>query len=341
MNQKFFYLTGFLLAAVCGAACTYFTKKFAIKNNIVNNPNPIVSQHKKPIAYLGGAGVFFGFLLSYLLTHLTFIKDFLTNEKIKNRVQPEDLLICGLAFLTLGIYDDLKVLKPLRKFILQFLITIFCVWFGIRSEIFHNKIFDFIFSVFWILTIINAVNFTDVCDGLVSSISIIIFLLCGLFLPHSNLLCFIIAGSVVGFFVFNSPRASIFLGDGGSHLLGFFIAAFTLKCTRDMNVLDGILWLVFISGIFLFELIFITSIRIKKGKPWWKGSPDHFSLRLQKAGYTRWQIILGVTIITAVIVIFGCKMKIINISYKLISALLFIIISAICWKYLLKWEVEK
>jgi UDP-GlcNAc:undecaprenyl-phosphate GlcNAc-1-phosphate transferase len=340
MNKNLYYLTGFLIAAACGIICTFLTKKFALKNHIVNNPNPIVAQHKKAIAYLGGAGVFLAFLMSYILTHLTFIKEFLSNEKIKNRVQPEDLLICGFAFLTLGIYDDLKVLKPLRKFTLQFFIAIFCVWFGIRSEIFHHSVYDFIFSVFWILTVINAVNFTDVCDGLVSSVSIIIFLLCGLFLPHSNLLCFIIAGSTAGFFVFNSPRASIFLGDGGSHLLGFLIAAFTLKCTKDMNFLDGILWMFLISGIFLFELIFITSIRIKKGKPWWKGSPDHFSLRLQKAGFTRWQIIFGATIITAAIVFVGCKMKMIDISFKIISLLIFFIISVLCWRYLLKWEVE-
>jgi UDP-GlcNAc:undecaprenyl-phosphate GlcNAc-1-phosphate transferase len=175
----------------------------------------------------------------------------------------------------------------------------------------------------------------------VASISIVIFLLCGFLLPHTNFLCFTVAGALLGFFIFNSPKASIFLGDAGSHLLGFFLAAFTLKCTRGMDFLNGILWMIFICSIFLFELVFITTVRIRKGKPWWKGSPDHFSLRLQKAGYTRWQIIFTVSVITSVSVFIGCKMEKINVSFKLISLLLLIFISAVFWKKLLKWEVEK
>lgn len=341
MNKNLYYLTGFLIAAACGIICTFLTKKFALKNHIVNNPNPIVAQHKKAIAYLGGAGIFLAILFVYAYTHFKFLNDFISKEHIKSRVRIEDLLICGFAFLAMGIYDDLKVLQPLTKFILQLVIAVACVWFGIHSDFLQNKTADFLFSVLWILIVINAVNFTDVCDGLVSSISIVIFLVCGLLLPHTNFLCFIIAGSLLGFFVFNSPKASIFLGDAGSHLLGFFLAAFTLKCTKGMNFMDGILWMVFICGVFLFELIFITTVRIRKGKPWWKGSPDHFSLRLQKAGFTRWQIIFAVAIITTAIVITGCKIEMINISFKIICLFLFLTVAAFCWRYLLKWEVEK
>jgi UDP-GlcNAc:undecaprenyl-phosphate GlcNAc-1-phosphate transferase len=43
-----------------------------------------------------------------------------------------------------------------------------------------------------------------------------------------------------------------------------------------------------LCGIVLFELTLLVLVRAKKGLPWWKGSPDHFSLRLQAAGLSRW-----------------------------------------------------
>jgi UDP-GlcNAc:undecaprenyl-phosphate/decaprenyl-phosphate GlcNAc-1-phosphate transferase len=89
----------------------------------------------------------------------------------------------------------------------------------------------------------------------------------------------------------------------------------------------------------IFELLFITTVRIKKGKRWWKGSPDHFSLRMQSAGFKRWQVDIIAAFISAVFVIMAfCVPHMKNwLKYFLFAGT--IILFGFIWKTLLKWEV--
>ena len=98
----------------------------------------------------------------------------------------------------------------------------------------------------------------------------------GILLPDLRIFCFLISASTFGFLFFNSPRASIFMGDAGSHMLGFLLASTGIMKSHDFYFFDAAVWLVLLASLPVFELIFITTIRLKRGMPWWKGSPDHF-----------------------------------------------------------------
>jgi UDP-GlcNAc:undecaprenyl-phosphate GlcNAc-1-phosphate transferase len=101
-------------------------------------------------------------------------------------------------------------------------------------------------------------------------------------------------GACGGFLIVNWPPARIYLGDAGSHLLGYTLAVMTLPDPASIRVVPGsLLFGPLLLGVFLFELSFITTIRLNKGLKWWKGSPDHFALRTQAAGFSKVSTVLG------------------------------------------------
>jgi UDP-GlcNAc:undecaprenyl-phosphate GlcNAc-1-phosphate transferase len=321
-----------------GAIFTVIVRSWAIKNNIVNKPNPIIPQHVKPIPYLGGVGILSGILLSIFVTYL-FYEEFY--KELSAPTKPILAIISGgILFLAWGIYDDVKQLQPFPKFTGQFFISILSVSLGLQTNMFHLPFIDYAFSVFWILFIVNALNFTDVCDGLAGSIAAITFFIIGILSPESRLFCFLIAGATTGFLFFNLPKASIFLGDAGSHFLGFLLAAVGIMGTNDLPFSDAVIWILLLSTAPVFEFLFITVIRIKKGKPWWKGSPDHFSLRMQKAGFTRWQVVAIAVSISSIFVTIACYVPIMDEWLKYLVFAIAILVYGFIWKTLLKWEVE-
>ncbi len=327
----------FFLAALAWGVCfTWLVRFYALKMNIVNKPNPIVPQHVKPIAYLGGVGIMTG---AMLMIACSYHFDIPFNKLHKPFPSVIPLVIGASSYLAWGVYDDLKQLKPFPKFLGQLTIAILCVSAGLRTTLFHIPFVDFIFSVFWIGLVVNALNFTDVCDGLVGTICTVSFFIIGFFKPELRIFCFLIAGTTAGFLFFNLPKASIFLGDAGSHLLGFLVAAVGIYGSQNAPAIDAIAWLMLIASVPLFEFLFITLIRIKKGLPWWKGSPDHFSLRLQKGGFTRMQINIMAGAGSAVVVTIACFFAAFALWGKIAAVLLITLLYAIAWNFLLKWDV--
>ncbi|MEO7310672.1 MAG: MraY family glycosyltransferase [Chitinophagaceae bacterium] len=335
MNRIFLSAAG--IAA--GIIVTFFVRKTAIKFRIVNDPNPIVPQHTVPVAYLGGLAILIS-VSSVLIVIYFFFPGLNSYFKTEKHVLTA-IITDSILFTLLGLYDDLKQLKAITKFSGQLLLSVIAVSIGLQSGIFGNDTLDKIFSVFWILFVVNAVNFTDVCDGLMSSICAVTFLTIALLVPGINLFYLVFASATIGFLFFNAPRASIFLGDAGSHLIGFLFAATGLAGTTERSVFDAVVWLWLIAAIPVFELIFITTIRIRKGLPWWKGSPDHFSLRMQAAGLSRWQINIIAILVSLLTVTVACLFLQFDVTAKSVTVFLILLFFAICWKVLLKYEVTK
>lgn len=261
---------------VMAMLATYLTRAVARKLSIVANPNPIVPQHREPVAYLGGVGLAVGLICGILFS----------------LCRPGfGVVVGGLGMLLLGLVDDLRPFRPVHKLLAQTIIAVVAAALGVSWGLTGNMPLDFTLSAFLILTWVNAVNLTDVCDGLVGGLAAIAFL--GLFAigGFSNPVSALAAVACCGFLVFNKPPASIYLGDAGSHLLGFLLAAISLENMDSGGWKVGV-GTVMCSTVFFFELIFLVVVRAFKGLPWWRGSPDHFSLRLQAGPFTRWQTVL-------------------------------------------------
>ncbi len=266
----------FIAAIASGLFSTWLAKYFAISNNIVNQPNVVIPQHTKPIAYLGGAGIYLGILIMSLIIYLP------------TSTVPIIFLGLSTGYMILGVVDDLTIFGPVVKFIFQLVLAILSVSLGVYFSFTGIVALDMFISGFWILVMVNAFNLTDVCDGLVGGLSVVAGLMLFFHVRDVDLLPMIVAGSTIGFLFFNSPPASIFMGDAGSHLLGFIFAYFSLILPAGNHIMYDFFPIALVSGVMLFELIFLIYARTKKGLKWWKGSPDHFSVRLQAIGKSKW-----------------------------------------------------
>ncbi|ENX36811.1 hypothetical protein F889_00062 [Acinetobacter colistiniresistens] len=313
-----------IFSILCGWFLTWCMRKIARKLGFMAKPNPLNPSHIYPVAYMGGVAVSFTIIIFYFLY---------TTEW--------DLFwVVGLlGFLLVGIWDDLYTPKPLLKFLIQSicaLITAFSygVWLTNIPSVLQIG-----FTAFILLFSVNAVNLTDVSDGLVASLGIIICLALSLLLPHSiEVISISCTGALIGFLFWNKAPASIYLGDAGSHVIGATIALLCLEAYKNTPTINTAISLILFVSIFIFELFLLFIVRYKKNIPFWQGSPDHFALRLQAAGFSRQQT----AILAALANIYVVTLGLLNIKYPQCLWLwlwLYVIVAYYSLHFLLKWNV--
>jgi len=146
-----FLITFYVVPILCAVA---------IKINAVDVPDGKIKMHKRPTPYLGGIGVFLGFLVALGLT-----LPFHNNLWL--------LVIGSTLLLFFGLIDDLIVMKPYQKFFGQIVVALCFLKAGfyLKEQFFYNY-WNIGISFFWILSIINAFNLVDVMDGLATLIAI-------------------------------------------------------------------------------------------------------------------------------------------------------------------------
>ena len=263
----------FLVSAFVTVVAATALRAFARRVGLVDAPDPLVPQHKAPVATLGGAAVATGCALT-LGTGLA---------------EPLQLGLgvgAGIA-LAAGVVDDVRDLPIVAKLALQAVAAGAAIALGLDLDLTGNGPVDAAVAFIWILVVINAVNLTDVCDGLVPGLAAIAFFALAVLEPGSSGPAIAAAGACVGFLALNAPPASIFLGDAGSHFLGFLLAAVALAAVQGGESPPNLVPPVLVLGLFLFELVFVVVERSRRGVPWWRGSDDHVALRLQAAGLSR------------------------------------------------------
>ncbi len=259
-------------AFVAGVPLVWLARAAAKRTGFVAHPNPIVASHRSPVPYLGGAAIAVAMLLAG-----AFVRPALGTAAV----------LPGLAFLLLGLADDRRAFAAAPKFALQVAAAGCAVAAGARAPLTGMPIADAMLSGLWILVLVNAFNFVDVCDGLLAGVALVFFAFAAIAIPQGRDLAALAAGATLALLTANRPPAKIYLGDAGSHLLGFVVAWLCLAPGPHAVGMTRAAWALAVP---LAELVFITAVRIAKGLPWWKGSPDHFALRLQARGWGAWRV---------------------------------------------------
>jgi len=215
------------------------------------------------------------------------------------------ICVCAVAAVVLGVIDDKHAMRASFKFTGQFLIAFAMVFFGgLHITIFINSPFLTIpISVFWIVFIMNAMNFFDNMDGLSVGTAAIAFLFFtaaawsgGQFFVAALSACS--AGACCGFWLFNKAPASIFMGDAGSHLVGFLLAVVSARVTYYNPETSGaaagkfsILIPLFVLAVPIFDAFAVVLIRLHAHKPFYVGDHNHISHRFVRMGLTRPQAV--------------------------------------------------
>jgi len=241
---------------------------------------------------------------------------FLLKHGLGVRALPLAGIFAGaIGMLVVGILDDRHELSPRWKFIGQLFIAGLVAASGVRITLFiHNQLFSYAITILWILTLINAFNFMDNMNGLCAGLGAIgawhfalVAAAAGQYLVA--LIAFATFGALVGFLPWNFPRARAFLGDSGSHLVGYLLAVlailphfYTPLHPRRWAVLIPLLVLAVPLG----DLVWVVFLRWRIGQPFYQGDNNHLSHRLVRMGWTRARAVLVIWLLAVVVGALGC-----------------------------------
>jgi UDP-GlcNAc:undecaprenyl-phosphate GlcNAc-1-phosphate transferase len=201
------------------------------------------------------------------------------------------ILMGALLFLGLGLLDDIVELAPSSKITCQLLLGSACVGLGLTARVSEWSAMNGILALVWILVVVNAVNLIDVSDGVAAGLIVVALVTFSFLEPAASPFFLAVAGTCFGFLLFNTPPASVLLGDAGTHFLGFVLAAGALETTGGAHPWHAQVSSTLVLGVPLFELFFVVAVRVRKGLRWWEKSPDHIAFRLHAAGLSRWQAV--------------------------------------------------
>ena len=239
--------------------------------------------HLRPVPTLGGAGMAIAFLLAaWPIAPLG-----ATTGDVWL------IIAASLTMFVLGLVDDLRPTGPSVKFAAQIATAIGFIVLAPDVTITGQPVADALIAVIWFVGITNAFNLLDNIDGLAAGVATIAgaFLVASLLVSGSAALASLalpvaaITGVAAGFLIYNWHPASIFMGDGGSHLLGAFFASATLLAVPHLQIEGGgatiavVLLLVPCADT---ALVILT--RQLSGRSAFVGGRDHLSHRLVALG---------------------------------------------------------
>ena len=290
-NKEYFLL--FVMAYFLVGALTPLMRKIAIANEVIDRPNSSHKSHKKPVPYLGGIAIIIGVITISYATSL--VSNFTTNTFWL----ATSVLGPALALGLIGLWDDLKNLNPLPRFVAQNVAGIFTASILIITNNVGNPtgsvIFDSIVTVIWVVGICNSINFFDNLDGgaagtvAISSMALVFLALNGdQYLIAA--LATVTAGSTLGFLVWNKSPAKIYMGDAGALFLGVLVATLTIRLRPNSETQMGAYFTpVFLLAIPIMDTTVAVFSRLRRHLSPFQGGQDHLSHRLIRAGLSRKQ----------------------------------------------------
>lgn len=290
---------------VISAILTPLVKKLAVKLNVIDIPKDSRRVHNKPIPLLGGLAIYFSFLITLILN-----KGPLTSS--------EKGLILGATIIVIGGFiDDKYNIKPWCKLLFQVSAALVLIYFGIKITIVTNPlspIYEFVnvgvlsipFTVIWVVGITNALNLIDGLDGLAAGIALIsaitIFIIAVLNgRNEAAMLILIFSGSIIGFLPYNFNPATIFMGDTGSQLLGFMLAAISIEGAIKSAAAFSIAVPILALGIPIYDTLFAMIRRKINGKPIMQADRGHLHHRLLDMGLNQKQAVMIMYVISAIL----------------------------------------
>jgi UDP-GlcNAc:undecaprenyl-phosphate/decaprenyl-phosphate GlcNAc-1-phosphate transferase len=304
----------FLVAAALAVVLTPLVRRVAIARGWVDQPNHR-RVNKAPVPRGGGVAV----AASFLVVALAWI---VINNAYELAPVPRSidswelpgLILGGVVATILGILDDTFQLRARWQLLGQVVLALLAVVAGITVNSINNPFgpgnislggpYAVGFTVLWIVGMINSINFIDGLDGLSSGIALIAAATLGLLSltfavgqPFIGVLCFALAGALLGFLRWNFHPASIFIGTSGVMFVGYTLAVLSILGTAKVAVA------LLVLGVPIIDTFWIIVRRLATGKSPFTPDRGHIHHRLLDMGLSHSQTVLfiyGVCIVLAV-----------------------------------------
>jgi len=299
-NKEYFllFVTSYLLVSVL----TPLMRKIALATNVVDNPNAAHKSHKKAVPYLGGVAITIGIISISYSTSL--VSDFTSATFWLATSVLGPALVLGL----IGLWDDIKNLSPLPRFIAQSIAGIFTAGVLIITNNVGNPtgsdIFDAVITIFWVVGICNSINFFDNLDGgAAGTVAISSATLAFLALTGDQYLIAALAtvttGATLGFLVWNKSPAKIYMGDAGALFLGVLLAILTIRLEPNTDTQIGsYLTPIFLLAVPILDTTVAVTSRLRRHVSPFQGGQDHLSHRLIRGGLSRKQAAISLWLLS-------------------------------------------
>ena len=315
---------------------TPIVRSIAFRVGAVDNPNAR-RINKVPMPSSGGLAIFLSFLVSALILMPKVLKGIPGVVSYFDYILP--VVIAALIITATGYMDVIFELKPRTK-MLGIIIGAVIVWAftDFRFDSFKipfggpllefNSVVTFFLTVFWIISITNAMNLIDGLDGLVSGVSIIslgtMALVSYFFLPQTDfyltLTILLLIACIAGFFPYNYHPAIIYLGDTGALFIGFMIGVLSLQGLKNSTAV-AVITPVIILGVPILDTTVAIIRRKLSGRPATEADKMHLHHRLLAMGFTHRGAVL---VVYGIAILFSLIALLLNVSSRVGGMLLII-----------------
>ena len=331
-NTEYFLL--FVITYALVGVLTPVMRKIAIANQILDVPTSSHKSHTKAVPYLGGVAILIG------VTFVSYLALAFSSFTVSNFLLATSVLGPALVMGLIGLWDDLKNLLPLPRFIGQSvagLVVAAALVLGSNVANPTGSTFaDVLITVIWVVGICNSINFFDNLDGGAAGTAAI----SAIFLTYLAInsgqafvaaLSIVVAGATLGFLIWNRAPARIYMGDAGALFLGVLLATLTIRLNPDTQTSIGS----FATPILLLAIpILDTTVavisRLRRGVSPFLGGKDHLSHRLVRAGLSRKLAAIALWLLSATFALFAVILT--NVAEK--YEVYFVAVTAFLWALL-------
>jgi len=346
----------FVASFISALAATALCKKIAVRYGIVDRPDKTVKTHKEPIAYLGGLGMLIG-LIAGIFVGLAIVQSDQLGRIVKWIF---GILAGGAIACFVGLADDILDIEPWQKIVGQACAAFVLIAVGIVPNIsgilafLHlpvggtlERVLQGFIVIFFVLGATNSLNLLDGLDGLCAGVTAVItiaMLILSVHLatwdfsevgdPVRLIICLGLVGGVFGFLPFNHHPAKIFMGDAGSMLLGFLVAALMMLFAEGTPR-----W--WFAAIVVFGLPILDTAtalvrRLLNKRPFFVSDRGHLYDQMIDRGIPLRKTVLISYLLAALYAAIGVSMAIITkvrtVYTIFIYAVIFIISALVIWK---------
>jgi len=275
MSPELNAAAAFAVAALVTYVATPVAIAVAFRTKFFDHPAGYKGHHE-PTPYLGGTAIIVGILAAVVL--------------VRGGATAHWVIIVGaVAIWAIGTLDDRINLPIAVRILVEVGIAVLLWSTGRGWDVFHNGPADLALTVFWVVGVMNAFNLMDNMDGAAATTAAVSAIGAGalaLITGDTVLAClsFAVAGACFGFLPRNLARpARIFMGDGGSLLLGLLVARVTMAAvTRSYLGPSGVIVAALLVGLVIFDTTLVTISRSRAGRSVLSGGRDHLTHRLSR-----------------------------------------------------------
>ena len=285
--------------------------------------------HDRPTPLFGGIGIYLGLTAGIWIAAA--VGAMPVTKQLSGIYGGASLLFCA------GLVDDLRALPPRVKLVVQIAAAVLVMATGTSVQLVHTHLVAWPLALLWLVGMTNAFNLLDNMDGLAATLAGIAF---GFFAidavtihPDHLHLVLALAGitACAGFLPFNlrpHQKALVFMGDSGSQVLGFTLAALGLAASWNVagSTVATLVLPILVLAVPVLDTSLVTVLRLLEGRPISQGGRDHSSHRLVRFGLSENHAILLLALLATAL---GATSLVYNVLQDQRLAVLGVLVTAV------------